>query len=359
MQTSGKILEVLSRSVSVVLFGAALASTAALAADDNSDRFNGPGNVLITDQFNNRVIEVNPRTHRIVWSFGDGSSVPGPHSVVAPNDAERLGELTLIAGTGAPGGTEPNCPAPNGCPDNRVILVNRQGEIVWQYGKAGVAGSGFDELNTPVAAVLLPDGTVLITDQANQRVIVVTLDKKIVWQYGQTGTPGSGVNLLNNPNSAELLYSGHILIADESNNRVIEVEPGTHHIFWRYPKTPDTNLLNGAAFASRLPDGHTLITDSNNSRVIEVTFDGDRVWSYSTLDPKGNSAPSPTRAVRLWQGGNTLIADQFNHRVITVSHAGEIVFQQGMLNKPGSAFNELNGPYSAYVVGNYFGMTPP
>jgi hypothetical protein len=337
----------------------------ATSEDDGGDNaadnagFNAPGNVLITDQFNNRVIEVSPKTHKIVWSFGDGSSVPGPHSVVGTNDAERVGHLTLIAGTGAPGGTEPTCPPPNGCADNRVMLVNAQGEIVWKYGKAGVSGSGPDELNTPVANVFLPGGRIMITDQANQRVIIVTLDKKIVWQYGETGVSGTGFNQLNNPNSAELLKNGHILIADENNNRVIEVIPASKQIVWQYPTSPDPSLLSGAAFASRLPDGNTLITDSNNNRVIEVTEDGAVVFSYSTLDPSGNPSPLPTRAVRLAPAGLTLISDQFNHRVIAVTLDGQITFQQGVLNKPGNGFNHLNGPYSAYVIGNYFGMTPP
>ena len=60
------------------------------------------GNVLIADQFNNRIIEVT-RDGNIVWSFGDGTNSPGPTSIVGPNDAERLpnGE-TLMSGTGAP-----------------------------------------------------------------------------------------------------------------------------------------------------------------------------------------------------------------------------------------------------------------
>ena len=51
------------------------------------DDFNTPGNILISDQFNNRVIEVNPNNHKIVWRFGNGSSTAGPHSVVGVNDA--------------------------------------------------------------------------------------------------------------------------------------------------------------------------------------------------------------------------------------------------------------------------------
>ena len=47
---------------------------------------------------------------------------------------------------------------------------------MWQYGKAGATGSGFNRLNTPVQATYLPNGDILITDQGNERVIEVTPD---------------------------------------------------------------------------------------------------------------------------------------------------------------------------------------
>src|SRR5579863_7245082 len=179
----------LSRSVTLPLLVLAT-SIAALAQDGAA--FNQPGNILISDQFNNRVIELNPANHRVVWCFGNGSSVAGPNSVVAVNDAQRVGPFTLIAGTGAPAGSEPTCPS--GCADNRVMLVDPAGQIIWQYGKAGVTGSGPNQLNTPVQNTWLPNFHVLITDQVNERIIEVTLEKKIVWQYGQTGVSGDGSN---------------------------------------------------------------------------------------------------------------------------------------------------------------------
>lgn len=319
------------------------------------NKFNTNGNILIADQFNNRVLEVNPENHRVVWHFGDGSSVAGPTSIVGTNDAQRVGGLTLMAGTGVPPGAEPSCP--NGCPDNRVILVNPNGKIIWQYGKAGISGSGFDELNTPVQNTWLPNRHVLITDQVNERVIEVTLKKKIVWQYGKTGVPGCGFNELNNPNSAELLDNGDILIADENNNRVIEVDRNKN-IVWSYGSCSGTQL-NGAAFASRLPNGNTLITDSNNNRILEITKSGNVVFEYETNTRSGSVAnPLPTRAVRL-KNGNTLISDQFNMQVIEIDPNKNIVFSQGKIAVAGKGFNLLNAPYDAKVVGDYTGLTAP
>ena len=335
--------------------GFLLAFACSLSAFAQGNHFNTRGNILISDQFNNRVIEVNPSNHKIVWHFGNGSSTAGPHSVVGVNDVQRVGPFTLIAGTGAPAGSEPTCP--NGCPDNRVMLVDPDSQIIWQYGHAGVTGSGPDQLNTPVQNTWLPDGHILVTDQGNMRVIEITLDKKIVWQYGQTGVSGDGFNQLNNPNSAELLANGHILIADESNNRVIEVNR-QHHIVWSYGCGTCTQL-NGAAFASRLRNGNTLITDSNNNRILEVNVAGNVVFSYDTNTRSGSvSSPLPTRAVRL-RNGNTLISDQFNMQVIEINPSKHIVFTQGTIAVAGNTFDMLNAPYDAKVVGDYTGLTPP
>src|SRR3984893_10889304 len=233
-----------------------------------SDRQGGEGSgsaqrFLIADQFNNRVIEVDGAGN-ILWHFGRGPNDVSAASIIGVNDAQRGGALTLMAGTAGPPGTEPACP--NGCADNRVMLVDPSGEIVWQYGKFGVTGAGRNELSSPVQNTWLPNGDVLITDQGNQRVIEVTRSKKIVWQYGMTGISGTGFNQLNNPNSAELLDNGHVLISDENNNRAIEVNRA-HQILATYTAH---GTVSGVAFASRLPDGHTLITDSNNNRIVEV-----------------------------------------------------------------------------------------
>jgi outer membrane protein assembly factor BamB len=333
------------------------ASGPASAQPSDEGGFNNPGNIVIADQFNNRVVEVD-RNHHVVWHFGDGSPIPGPHSIVGTNDAERVGDLTLIAGTGTPAGADPSCPNPNGCADNRVILVNQAGRIVWQYGQAGVTGSGPNQLNTPVQATFLPDGHVLITDQVNERVIEVNQDHDIVWQYGTTGVTGAGFDQLNNPNSAELLADGHILIADENNNRVIEVDRD-HHIEWQYGNPKNTHILNGAAFASRLSNGHTLITDSNNNRIVEVTQDKQVVFSYATNARPGSMAnPLPTRAVRL-RNGHTLISDQFNDQVIEINREGDVIFAQGHIQSDSNGPNQLNAPYDAKVVGDYTGLTPP
>jgi hypothetical protein len=333
---------------------AALVAASALSAQAQGNGFNTPG-ILISDQYNNRLIEVNPDNNQVVWTFGNGSSVAGPHSVVGVNDAQRIGPITLVAGTGVPAGAEPTCP--NGCPDNRVMLVDPSGNILWQYGMAGVTGWGPNQLNTPVQNTWLPNHHVLISDQGNMRVIEVTLEKKIVWQYGQTGVAGTGPDQLNSPNSAELLANGNILIADESNNRVIEVNR-KKQIVWSYG-CAQCSQLNAAAFASRLPNGDTLITDGGNNRIVDVDASGNVVWTYYTNARAGSvSNPAPSRAVML-KNGNVLISDQYNMQVIEIDASQNIVWSLGTIAVAGNGFDQLNGPYDAKVIGDYTGLTPP
>jgi hypothetical protein len=176
----------------------------------------------------------------------------------------------------------------------------------------------------------------------------VTPAKNIVWSYGPNST-----SPLNNPNSAELLANGNILIADENNNRTIEVNRAGQ-IVWSYSQG-----LAFAAFASRLPNGDTLITDSGHARILEVSPDNKIVWQYYTNTTAGsNSNPLPTNAVRL-ANGNTIISDQFNDRVLVVDRSGNTVFQYGTTNSSGSGPNQLFGPYTAYVIGDYTGQTQP
>ena len=326
--------------------------------------FNHPGNILIADQFNNRVIEADPAGN-IIWQFGLGPKDFSAQSIIGVNDAQRVGPLTLMAGTGTPAGVIPE--APGGAADNRVILVDPFKRILWQYGQFQQSGDGPNLLNTPVQCTWLPDAHVLITDQGNNRIIEVNLRKQIVWEFPGPNT--NAVAQLTSPNSAELLENGHILIADEGATppRAIEVTRN-HQIVATFTAS---GSLGAVAFASRLDNGNTLLTDAGNSRAVEVDALDNVVWQFATdTDPLSVAAPLPTRAVRL-QNGDTLISDQFNNRVIRVNHAGQIVMSYGLPLAGGGAIGNnvgydlhttqkgLYSPYDAKIVGDYTGLTPP
>src|SRR5258708_7204824 len=178
-------------SLLIVMFASGCGSSAqstqsnSTSASTPTHGFNPPDNVLISDKLNTRVVEVD-RTGKILWTFGSGNPKlcnPGPGPIIGLNDAERLsGGLPLLAGTGTPAGSQSY---PKGCNDNRVIVVNQQGQIVWQYGQAGVTSSGPNQLNTPVFAIQLPSRNIMVVDQANNRVIEIDrFSKAHVCPYG-------------------------------------------------------------------------------------------------------------------------------------------------------------------------------
>ena len=337
--------------------GAVLHGGAPAGAWTAPGTFNQPGNILIADQFNNRVIEVD-KSGTIVWSWGLGPHDFSANSPLGVNDSERVGNDTLMAATGIPPKVDSNCK--KGCPDNRVLLVDPNGNIMWQYGQFGVTGNGPNELNAPVQSTWTPKKTVFITDQGNQRVIEVDMKKNILWQYGTTGVAGSGFDELNSPNSAELLANGNVLIADEGNNRVIEVERHSKNIVvtWTAQGT-----MNAPAFASLLPNGQVLVADGGNNRVITLDKGDNVKFQYVTNTQQGSNAnPAPSRAVKT-MNGKIVISDQFNNRVIVIDMKQKLLAQYGNLNAAGygttSTQQGLFAPYDAKVIGDYTGLTPP
>jgi outer membrane protein assembly factor BamB len=352
---TGERLLFMKRSIRLLgaLLTSLLLTTVAVHAR-SKPRFNAHGNLLITDRDNNRVIEIDTNTQTIVWEYDMSVRRSVTNLIVGPCDAERFHSDTLIVGGGLTAGASMNYPS--GAADNRVIMVNRKGKIIWQYGQEGVTGSGEDELNNPVAAMMLRHRDVLITDQGNHRVIQVNRGKKIVWQYGTTGVSGSASNQLNSPASAERLVNGDYLIADAGNNRVIEVSK-KGALVRQYGDPLDTSILNGPTYICRVPGGNFLITDSLNNRIIEIDDNSSNVFTYVTSTRSGSvTDPQPTHALQL-KKGNYLIADQFNHQVVEINPAGDVVFTYGTLGVPGDDDGFLNAPCDVKVIGDYTGLT--
>jgi hypothetical protein len=115
--------------------------------------------------------------------------------------------------------------------------------------------------------------------------------------------------------------------------------------------------LSGAAFANRLPNGNTLITDSSHSRVLEVTPNKKVVFEYFTnTNPASNSARCrPTRCN--WWMGPSSSPISFIHRILIVNPKMQL--QYGTVHVTGNGTNQLNWPYTAHVIGDYTGQTPP
>jgi len=342
--------------------------------------FNVNGNVLISDQFNNRVFEATPRGE-IVWSYGLGPAtfVLAPQLVLGPQDAQRVGDKTLIAAAGIPADTVPAVPL--GVVDNRVILVDRFKNIIWQYGQFGLSGSGPNLLNVPVQATFVPHRPACqpICQPVCQPVCQplcqpvcqpVCQPLSCPKQYGcpprDECCPEKFDCYLNRyecgpkkPNCCPEKYE----CCPKKNNCCpkkydcpIELPCFTNgYRFWEpkaryeesvYPYTdpyvaadPYVNpnpyvdpypnpYLNSYAYPNqyaypydrchRILNGTVLITDQGNNRIIQVDEQKTIVWQY----PGTNTNPTdqlngPSSAEKL-ENGNVLIADTKNNRALEV-----------------------------------------
>ncbi len=124
-----------------------------------------PGNILIADAGNNRLVEVTP-DKRIVWEFPrPGDLAPG-QSFIDPDDAFYTpGGRTIITNE----------------EDNHAIALIDYAtrKIVWEYGHPGHPGSAPGYLNNPDDAYQLPDGRIVVADIKNCRILLFDPPRRI------------------------------------------------------------------------------------------------------------------------------------------------------------------------------------
>ncbi len=245
--------------------------------------------------------------------------------------------------------------------NNRIIEVNADGAIVWQFGN-GSPGAGSNQVNFPLTAAPLGTGNVLIADNQNHRVIEVARDGTIAWQFDSSHITGGAPNRWGIPVDAERLENGNTLITalgiydpytpDANFHHLIEVTPGKA-IVWEFTR-PYSGSYPDPMFSVRLANGNTLITEALQHHVMEVTPLLKPVWRFGRRGVSGSTVDRldyPHSAVRL-ANGNTLISDGYNSRVMEVSAAGRLVWQYGTTRRFGAGPNELSHPWKAYRLVN-------
>ncbi|MHA1506640.1 MAG: aryl-sulfate sulfotransferase [Candidatus Asgardarchaeia archaeon] len=236
------------------------------------------------------------REGNIVWEYSKG--LGGSMVMVAVHTAHRLPNgNTLIVDTG----------------NDRVIEVDRDGNIVWCWDASDYfPDPGIEDWTHVNDADRLPNGNTLISLRNFDMIIEVDRDGNIVWSYGVTGN----YSILRHQHNPDPLPDGRIIISDSENNRIVEIDKnGT--VLWEY-----RGELLWPRDADVLPNDHVLITDSANGRVIEIDREGNIVWEYSDLF-------LPYEADRL-ENNHTLIADSLNGRVIEVDENGNIVWEHSV-----------------------------
>jgi hypothetical protein len=162
-----------------------------------------PGDVLIADEDNNRLLLVDPRG-RIRWRFPSPGDVPPGYVFGPPDDA-------FIS------------------PDGRAIIATQE---------------TYD--------------TVSLIDIASRRITA---------RYGHPAAPGSAPGFFSHPDDAMLLPGGDLLLADIVNCRILLLAPGPWHVIRQFGATGSCFHDPPADFGSPngvfpLDDGNFLVTRS-------------------------------------------------------------------------------------------------
>ena len=284
-----------------------------------------PGDVLIADEDNRRLLLVDPNG-RIRWRF-PGPGALGHGQVFGPPDDAFVS------------------------PDGRSIVATQEenqtisvidiatGRVTRRYGHPGVPGSGPGYYYHPDDAMLLPGGQILVADILNCRILLLPA-RGITRQLGSTSTACSHEppRQFAQPNGAFPLTDGHYLITEILGNWVDEMSLGGR-VYWsahppgvRYPS--DTNEVS---------PGRYLVADySYPGQVVIFTRTGRLVWRFR---PAGAAAlDHPSLALPL-PNGNILVNDDYNDRVIVISpKTNRIIWQYGHDRVPGRAAGYLDNP---------------
>ena len=309
------------------------------------------GNTLITDTTNNRLLEVTPEKMIAMtsenWGGGTGRLSDGS-CLNYPNDAFEMEDGCFLV-------TDRN--------NNRVIQVNRKGQLLWSFDQG---------IHHPHNGRILKNGNVLICDSDGNQVVEVNRDKKIVWRYGDGST-----QTLWWPRGADRLSNGNTLITDSKIGKLIEVNP-LGDVVWSWQTDFDEKFY----ICQSTPEGRILISSTfGRHQVMDLDKCGNIFWLFRNYrrpypifgrmtngffkDIGEDEIPRHwILGTRFSEGGGRIIWDRNNKPYpcpgLETDRPGLLMLQQSIHVKPGERFrvefqiktNEVKG--SAGVITDYF-----
>lgn len=257
--------------------------------------------IYTVDKHHNAVIRLN-RKGEVGWHYGFemGQVLSRPyHFLETPH-------VLWVADTG----------------QNRVVAIAKENrEIVCE-----LKGPPMSLLGGPRALALLENDHVVIADQRNKRLVELNPQNEIVWEYNEDGK-------IRSPQYVEVLGNGHFLYADSMLNTVREIDRDGK-CPWYYGtrlKGNGPGQLFAPEFATRLANGNTLIADTRNNRILEVSAEGREVWEYVEDPVSKRPILNPTHVRRL-DNGNTLITFSNQRELLEVTPEKERVWYYKMGN---------------------------
>jgi HEAT repeat protein len=194
-----------------------------------------PGNrVLVAENKGNRVTERDLKG-QVIWE----------KQVESPLMAQRLANGNTFIGT-----------------NSQLMEVNPAGKEVFAYTPPG--GEYI------MKAQKLPNGEIACV-LSSPRFVRMDVTGKEIKSFPVNVRTGGG--------RIEVLPNGHVLVPENAANRVVELDEDGKPVWQAAVQEPIA--------AIRLANGHTLVTSMNQHRAIELDAKGKEVWHYQTDTPNG------------------------------------------------------------------------
>jgi len=232
--------------------------------------------------------------------------------------------------------------------NNRLIVIDPQGRLVWQFPRPGDLASGQTFL-IPDDAFFSADGKYIVATEEDDFAIRVVdvATHRIVASYGHPGVYGSRPGYLWNPDDAMMLANGDLVTADIKNCRVVVVSPAAQAVVHQFGSTghcthnpPSTFGSPNGAFPTTT--GHYLVTEINGDWVDEIDLAGHVYW---TTHPPGVRYPSDTNEI----GPNRYLTVDYSlpGQVVVFNQAGQTLWRYAPTGS-----NRLNHPSLALPLPN-------
>jgi outer membrane protein assembly factor BamB len=280
-----------------------------------------PGDLLIADRGNNRILMVNP-AGRILWRY--------------PN---RAGQRHLYFDDDTFFGDHGRRIISNQEEDHSIVEISYPaGRIVWEYGHPGVRGSAPGYLNTPDDAYLLRNGLVIVADAYNCRVLEIR-GHRVVRSIGNGVCAHNPPTSLGAVNGDTPLPGGHILVSEINGSYIDEFTLGgrlvrVYHAPVSYPSDPQLTRNGNIILADYSRPGGVVILSRRTGAVL---------WSYRP--PAGPGMLDHPSLAAMLPNGDVIVGDDFNDRIVVIDpHTNRIVWQYGHTAVGGTAPGYLHIP---------------
>ena len=298
-------------------------SSGAAAAGQLPKGYRGalPGDLLIADRGNNRILLIDP-AGRILWRYPSRAGQP----------RLNFDDDTFFADHG-------RRIISNQEEDHNIVQISYPaGRIVWRYGHPGVRGSAPGYLNTPDDAYMLPSGLITVADAYNCRILEIR-GQRVVRQIGNGVCAHNPPTSLGAVNGDTPTPNGHILVSEINGSYVDDFTLGgkllrVYKAPVGYPSDPQLTLHGNILLADYSRPGGVVILNRRT---------GALMWSYRVASGPG-MLDHPSLAAML-PNGDIIVGDDYNDRIVIIDpHTNRIVWQYGHTGVGGTAPGYLHIP---------------